>query len=184
MADFFVGRWTNTASDRNRLSIFLTCVAISSGCIALPGASHAVEGSPAIHAKSANRTPFHLYENGDSVASNSPTRPLPAEVSGVVVDIVQADTSANRRACTSTWLFDRAHEQFCARLSRHKIVAIKIENEGQTLTAFVPFLQTERIAVSDQLHFSPATVRADGLVVSLPKITRFNSDVSISATGR
>ena len=183
MADFFVGRWTNTVSDRNRLSIFLTCVAILSGCVAFPGASHAVEGSPAIR-KSTDRTPFHLYDNGDSVASNSPTKPLPAEVSGVVVDIVQADTSANRRACTSTWLFDRAHEQLCARLSRHKIVAIKIENEGQTLTAFVPFFQTERIAVGDQLHFSRATVRADGLVVSLPKITRFNSDVSISATGR
>lgn len=114
--------------------------------------------------------PFRLYSDTAGLHPNDSAVSIPARFSGIVTDAWRADNVANRHACLSRWLFDRAHESLCARLSAHRILAIQVESAAPLLTAFVPAPLAERVVVGDRVRVLRGALSADGSVVTMPML--------------
>lgn len=129
-----------------------------------------------IRSESRRATPFHMYSKKSGAILYLPLT-IPDKFSGVVTDAWKADSSANRTACLSRWMFSHAYESLCTHLSANRILEIQIESLSQATTAFIPISLIERVSVGDRVRVLRGDLLPDGSVSKMPMLVEvFSKD--------
>ena len=125
-------------------------------------------------------TQFHLYGNTSGQPVNITPDSVPSEFVGAVIDAWRADSASNRRACLSKLLFDRVHESFCSSLSKHKVLALRVEGMKSPVIALVYLPQTTRIGMGDRIRVHRGQQRTDGSIAEMPQVIGLASGMRVS----
>jgi hypothetical protein len=125
-------------------------------------------------------TQFHLYSNANGEPVNVTPNSVPSEFVGAVIDAWRADSASNRRACLSKLLFDRVHESLCASLSKHKVLALRVEGISSPVIALVYLPQSARIGIGDRIRVHRGAQRPDGSIAGMPQVIGLAGGAQVS----
>lgn len=113
---------------------------------------------------------YHLYTANAITPATDFGQDAGTNGSGVIVDAWPADTDANRRACHSLWLFDRAHEHFCTALRKTMVLAVRESGTQIGRIAYLPVPFGTRVATGQTISFKRGTVGMDRDTAALPSL--------------
>lgn len=85
-----------------------------------------------------------------------------------VLQIHEANTAANKAACTTTWRAVDAYKQLCLNLADHRIFDVEVRQYPVSVFLQVPVLRIAKVSIGQHALVRMPDIVSPGMVKSLP----------------